>query len=172
MRDRYQPGTSAQWSATCPGDTGEMIEEMMRIGAAVGQMEEMVGNQVTLPPGNPDGVALVVSEVAKPHAIIVDQSGARYLNENQSYMSFCQQMLAHDKIVPAVPSWMVLRTAPMCANTWSPGPCRARRSRKPGSIRDWLKRGETVEQLADRMRDRSREARRDGRAVQRFCPSG
>ena len=32
MRDRYQPGTSAQWSNVTPGDTGEMIEEMMRHG--------------------------------------------------------------------------------------------------------------------------------------------
>ena len=30
MRDRYQPGTSAQWTNTTPGDTGEMIEEMQR----------------------------------------------------------------------------------------------------------------------------------------------
>ena len=51
MRDRYQPGTSAEWSQTPPCDTGEMIEEMMRHGAAVAQMEEMVGFQTTHAPG-------------------------------------------------------------------------------------------------------------------------
>jgi 3-oxosteroid 1-dehydrogenase len=108
MRDVYQPGTSTDWTATCPGDTGEMIQEMMRLGAAIAQMEEMVGNQVALPPGPPDSLALVVSELAKPHSIIVDQSGIRYVNEAQSYMSFCQQMLARHRISPAVPSWLVM----------------------------------------------------------------
>lgn len=107
MRDLYQPGTSAKWTATCPGDTGEMIREMMRHGAAIAQMEEMVGNQAALPPDAPDRVALVVTELTKPHAIVVDQSGDRYTNEAQSYMSFCQAMLARDKHVPAVASWMI-----------------------------------------------------------------
>src|SRR3546814_9683806 len=45
MRDRYAPGTSVKWTMAAPGDTGEMIEEMMRHGAAIAQMEERVGNQ-------------------------------------------------------------------------------------------------------------------------------
>lgn len=106
MRDLYQPGTCSEWSATCEGDTGEMIEEMMRHGAAIAQMEEMVGNQATMPPGATEP-ALVVTELTKPHAIVVDSSGQRYTNESQSYMAFCQAMLARDHEVPAVPSWMV-----------------------------------------------------------------
>src|SRR3546814_14914855 len=51
MRDRYAPGTSVKWTMAAPGDTGEMIEEMMRPGAANAQMEERVGNQQTHPPG-------------------------------------------------------------------------------------------------------------------------
>jgi len=147
MRDRYQPGTSAAWSATAPGDTGEMIEEMMRIGAAVAQMDEMVGNQAAFPPENADGIALVVSEIAKPHSLVVDQSGARYINESQSYMSFCQGMLARHKTVPAVPSWLVFdsqyATRYMVAGTM-PG------STKPPAWfeRGWLKRGATIEDLA------------------------
>ena len=81
MRDQYQPGTSAEWTATCPGDTGEMIQEMIGLGAAIAQMDEMVGNQAAFPPENADGIALVVSEIAKPHSMVVDQSGVRYLNE-------------------------------------------------------------------------------------------
>src|SRR3546814_16611636 len=50
MRDRYTPGTSVKWTMAAPGDTGEMIEEMMRHGAAIAQMEERVGNQQTHPP--------------------------------------------------------------------------------------------------------------------------
>jgi 3-oxosteroid 1-dehydrogenase len=148
MRNLYQPGTSAEWTATCPGDTGEMIREMMRVGAGIAQMNEMVGNQVALPPGQPDRIALVVSELAKPHSMVVDQSGERYLNESQSYMSFCQIMLARNKIVPAVPSWLILDSQYvhkyMVAGTL-PG------SKKPQGWFDqrWLKTADTVTRLAE-----------------------
>jgi 3-oxosteroid 1-dehydrogenase len=115
MRDKYQPGTSAKWTAATPGSTGEMILEMIKIGAAIGQMEEMVGNQMTIPPGKENqGNGVALGELAggqmhytKPHSIVVDQSGVRYMNEGGSYMEFCQNMLKRDKIVPAVPSWWI-----------------------------------------------------------------
>lgn len=115
MRDKYQPGTSTKWTAATAGNTGEMILEMMKIGAAIGQMEEMVGSQMSIPPGkegNGDGVVLGdlaggQMHYAKPHNIVVDQSGVRYMNEGGSYMAFCQNMLKRDKIVPAVPSWWI-----------------------------------------------------------------
>jgi len=149
MRDKYQPGTSAKWSATNPGDTGEMILEMMRHGAAIAQMEEMVGNQAAFPPENPDGIALTVSEIAKPNSLVVDQSGMRYLSENQSYMSFCQQMLERNKKVPAVPSWLVFDSEYMrkyLVTGTLPG------TRKPDSWlgEGWLKKADTIEELAGR----------------------
>jgi 3-oxosteroid 1-dehydrogenase len=108
MRDQYQPGTSVEWTNTTPGDTGEMIQEMMRIGAAVAQMEEMVGNQMAFPPENPEIHPMIQPELAKPHSMIVDQTGVRYVGEAQSYMAFCQAMFARNKIAPAVPSWIVM----------------------------------------------------------------
>ena len=147
MRDKYQPGTSAEWTATSPGDTGEMIEEMMRLGAAIAQMDEMVGNQAALPPGIPDRIALVVSEIAKPHSLVVDQTGERYTNETQSYMAFCQAMLARTAIVPAVPSWLVFDSQYfskyMVAGTL-PG------TKKPKAWYDngWLKKAASLSELA------------------------
>ena len=125
-----------------------MILEMQRIGAALAQMETMVGNQVALPPGFPDGASLVVSELAKPHSIVVDQSGQRYLNEAQSYMTFCQKMLARHECVPAVPSWLVLDSQYLRKYMMSgtlPG------TRKPAAWFEsgWLKRADTLAELAD-----------------------
>jgi 3-oxosteroid 1-dehydrogenase len=48
------------------------------------------------------------SLTAKPHCILVDQSGARYMNEGGSYELYCQTMLERNKTVPAVPSWAIL----------------------------------------------------------------
>jgi 3-oxosteroid 1-dehydrogenase len=109
MRDRYAPGTSVQWTMATPGDTGEMIEEMMRQGAAVAQMEERVGTQVTLPPGAELSEAKPTAQAltASPHVILVDQSGVRYMNEGGSYMAYCKAMLERNKTVPASPSWAV-----------------------------------------------------------------
>jgi 3-oxosteroid 1-dehydrogenase len=109
-------------------------------------MDELVGNQATLPPKTsyPRGVQM---ELALPHAFMADQSGARYVNEGGSYMSFCQAMLERHKKVPAIPSWMVVDSQYMrnymLAHTM-PG------SKKP---RDWysegyLRTGKTIEELA------------------------
>lgn len=110
MRDQYTPGTSVQWTMAAPGDTGEMIEEMMRIGATVAQMEERVGNQMTLPPGTENSEAKPTAQgmTASPHCILVDGTGVRYMNEGGSYMEYCKQMLEHNKTAPAVPSWAIL----------------------------------------------------------------
>ena len=75
MRDQYQPGTQAKWTNTAEGDTGEMIQEMMRHGAAIAQMEEMVGNQMSIPPGvrnEGDGIELSAvggqMNISKPYS--------------------------------------------------------------------------------------------------------
>ena len=109
MRDQYIPGTKTIWSGAAPGDTGEMIEEMMRIGAATAQMDERVGNQTTLPPGaeKSDIKPGAQQLTAAPHAILVDQSGVRYMNEGGSYMTYAKGMLERNKTVPAIPSWAV-----------------------------------------------------------------
>jgi 3-oxosteroid 1-dehydrogenase len=109
MRDQYIPHTRIEWTGVAEGDTGEMIEEMMRHGAAIAQMGEMVGNQRTTPPGFPEGSMGAGTQkiTASPHAIMVDQRGARYMSEAGSYMAFCKDMLERHKTVPAVPSWAV-----------------------------------------------------------------
>lgn len=149
MRDLYQPGALAKWTNVAPGDTGEMIEEMMRCGAAIAQMEEMVGYQTTPAPGAEDADVKPPAQslTAAPHAILVDQSGVRYMNEGGSYMAYCKGMRERNKSVPAVPSWAVFDSQfmrnYMLAGTM-PG------SKKPQSWYDegYLKRADTIEDLA------------------------
>jgi 3-oxosteroid 1-dehydrogenase len=149
MRDRYAPGTFVKWTMAAPGDTGEMIEEMIRQGAAIAQMEERVGNQQTLPPGAEDREAKPTAQAltASPHAILVDQSGVRYMNEGGSYMAYCKTMIERNKTVPAVPSWAVFDSQYMrkymLAGTM-PG------SKKPQSWYDsgYLQKADTIGGLA------------------------
>lgn len=147
MRDQYIPHTRNEWSHTAPGDTGDMHREMMRIGAAMGQMEEFVGNQMTLPPTQEEAAGAQM-ELAKPHAFLVDQTGVRYMSEGGSYMLFCQGMLERHKTVPAVPSWMIMDSQfmkrYMLAGTM-PG------SSKPPIWLEtgFLRMGRTIEELAE-----------------------
>jgi 3-oxosteroid 1-dehydrogenase len=149
MRDKYQPGAQTKWSMAIRTDQGEMIKEMMRHGAAIAQMEEAVGNQQTIPPGAEDSELKppAQSMTAKPHAILVDQSGVRYMNEGGSYMAYCKAMFERHKTVPAVPSWAILDSRYlrkyMLAGTM-PG------NKKPQRWYDegYLRKGDTIEELA------------------------
>lgn len=107
MIDQYIPGTKASWSSTNPGDTGEMIQESMALGAAIAQMEERVGNPTTELPGGAPNPAMQ-GDLAKPHSIVVNQRGERFMKEAASYSDICKNILAHNQQTPAMPCWLVL----------------------------------------------------------------
>lgn len=150
MRDKYMPGTQAAWSNTPEGDTGEMHVEMERVGGVLAQMDQMVGYQTTRAPGfdteyvKPAGQSLT----GRPGAILVDQSGVRYMNEGGSYELFCQTMRERNATVGAVPSWAIFgqtyASDYQVAGKW------VGKAQKP---KDWvesgyLKQADTVEELA------------------------
>lgn len=109
MRDKYMPGTRSEWSQTPECDTGDMHRELERIGAVLAQMDQMVGFQMTPAPGSEHAYVMPGAQAmtGKPHAILVDQSGERYMNEGGSYELYCENMLKRNMTVPAVPSWAI-----------------------------------------------------------------
>ncbi len=107
MRDQYIPGSRAEWTQTAEGDTGDMHKELERIGGQLAQMDQMVGYQMTPAPGWQDMYVApgAQSSTGKPHAILVDQSGERYMSEGGSYELFCENILKRNRTVPAIPSY-------------------------------------------------------------------
>jgi 3-oxosteroid 1-dehydrogenase len=107
MRERYQPkpgGTS--WTHANPGDTGEIMQQVMALGAATEEMDHAVWVATTV---LPDGTrSMLPADLQKPHSIMVDSSGARYVNEATDYMAVGQAMFRRHQTVPAVPSWVIL----------------------------------------------------------------
>ncbi len=106
MRERFQPApSSTAWTHANPGDTGEMIEAMMAHGAAA----ELMDQAWWLPSAvMPDGAKVYVhQERAKPHCMMVDANGERFVNEAASYMEVGQAMYERHRHAAAVPSWLV-----------------------------------------------------------------
>lgn len=106
MRDAYQQApTSLQWTYANPGDTGEMIEAMKALGGTTSRMELSVWVTTSI---LPDGVPVfTLTDMSKPHAMLVDQGGRRYVNEATSYVRVGLAMYARDRETPTIPSWII-----------------------------------------------------------------
>lgn len=151
MRNKYMPGTRSEWSLTNEGDTGEMIEEMARAGGMLAQMDQMVGYQMIRAPGWEDAYMPNCAQgvTAKPHAILVDQSGFRYMNEGGSYEEYCERMLQRDKTVDAVPSWGIVDQQFMDRFTLASGT--VGKTPKSWLKSDYVKQADTIEELAGKI---------------------
>lgn len=145
MLDQYQPGVKSEWTSVIDGDLGELIEAGQRIGAAVAQMDQRIGMAITLPP---DAKAIRPNvDTSKPHCIVVDRSGERYMRESGAPTDICRKMLERQRTAPAIPSLMIVDSqyinTYMLAGTM-PGP------KKPQSWFDskTLRRADSIEALA------------------------
>ncbi|EZP83314.1 3-ketosteroid-delta-1-dehydrogenase [Novosphingobium resinovorum] len=149
MRDTYMPGTQSKWSNGIETDTGDMHRELAAKGAALAQMDQMVGFQMTDAPGwDTDYVKPgTQSTTAKPHAIQVDQSGLRYMNEGGSYEAFCETMLVRNRTVPAVPSWAILDQQYMDEYAVA-GKGTAKKNMAKWLASGWMRKADTVGELA------------------------
>jgi 3-oxosteroid 1-dehydrogenase len=121
MRLKYHPQpSSSDWTNANPGDTGEVLEAAVAIGAAVDCMEEAwwvvtsLGPNETLPEGAraPDGSPLPFMhhlDLSLPFSIMVDQDGQRFCDEAGAYMEIGQRMYQrHKETGKAVPAWVVM----------------------------------------------------------------
>ncbi|HET8711603.1 MAG TPA: FAD-dependent oxidoreductase [Spongiibacteraceae bacterium] len=147
MLDQYIPGIKAEWSSVIAEDLGEMIEEGQRVGGTIAQMDARIGGQVAMLPGSPSKPAVMQNDTSKPHSMVVDQTGVRYMNEAGSSIEFARRMQAHNKNAPTIPSWMIFDS--QYINTYMlagsmPGP------KKPQAWleQNFLRKGETLDELA------------------------
>ena len=105
MRRRYsgdQPN-EGKWSIANPGDTGEVLQTAMHLGARTDLLDEAWWlPSVFIADGGPAAKSLG-SGRQRPGAIYVDSTGRRFCNESNSYVEVGKAMYANK----AVPCWMV-----------------------------------------------------------------
>jgi len=103
MRRRYsgdQPN-EAKWSLANPGDTGEVLQTAMRLGAKTDLLDEAWWLPSVFVA---DPRARVVGQARqRPGAIYVDGTGKRFCNESNSYVEVGKAMYANK----AVPCWQI-----------------------------------------------------------------
>ncbi|GLR65498.1 3-oxosteroid 1-dehydrogenase [Acidocella aquatica] len=123
MRAQYgrQP-VYPQTTNAGPGDTGEMIEAGISLGAAVDCMDEALWGVSSLTPGEQlppgataaDGTPLPFGhhfDISLPHAIMVDQNGMRFTNEAASYMEVGQNLYRrHAETGKGIPAWAIIES--------------------------------------------------------------
>jgi 3-oxosteroid 1-dehydrogenase len=159
MRERYQPRpSSAQWTNANPGDTGEVLELALGLGAAVDCMDEAWWVVTSLTPdGKPprpggyaeDGTPLPFMhhlDLSLPYSIMVDQLGERFCDEAGAYMEIGQRMYHRQQETGrAVPSWVIMDRRQRAYYPWG--------NAQPGQVPpEWLDSGylvkaETLDEL-------------------------
>ena len=159
MREKYQPKPNAwAWTNANPGDTGEMIEAAMKLGAAVDCMNEAWWVITSLAPGeklpegavNPEGVAIPFMhhlDLSLPYLIMVDQDGRRFCDESGAYMEIGQRLYArHEQTGRGIPAWVILDSRHRDNYPWGT----AQPGKTPQSWLDsgYMKRADTLEALA------------------------
>ncbi|WP_028080234.1 FAD-dependent oxidoreductase [Solimonas soli] len=100
LRERYLPKpTQARWSAASPSNTGDLLVEGQRLGAATRLLDEAWWGP-TMHIAGEDRARMLFTERSMPGAIVVNRRGARFFNESVAYTTAVQAMYA-DGNLPA-----------------------------------------------------------------------
>ena len=147
-----------EWTNANPGDTGEMIEAMMRLGAATDCLDTawwaVTSQNVNgeLPEGAtlPDGRVFRFIhhlDLSLPYSIMVDQNGRRFCDEAGSYMEIGERMHdRHGQTGKAIPAWVIFDKRHRDWYPWGfqpPG-----KTPKSWIESGYMKKADTLEELA------------------------
>jgi len=123
LRQVHGPSPNATpWTLANPGDTGELLEAAVGLGAATDAMDEHWWSLTSLGPGETfphgtltkDGQRVPFShhfDITLPHVILVDQDGRRFVNESTNYMEHGQRLYArHRETGRGIPAWAIIES--------------------------------------------------------------
>jgi 3-oxosteroid 1-dehydrogenase len=147
MRRRYsgdQPN-EGKWSIANAGDTGEVLETAMRLGAKTDLLDEAWWLPSVFIANGGAVAASLGSGRQRPGAIYVDSTGRRFCNESNSYVEVGKAMYANK----AVPCWMIFDDGYVGRYVTSANPLK-RNQRLPAELikNGAVRRGDTIADLA------------------------
>ena len=146
MRRRYsgdQPN-DAKWSIANAGDTGEVLETAMRLGAKTDLLDEAWWLPTVFIANGGDAAKALGSGRQRPGAIYVDGTGRRFCNESNSYVEVGKAMYANK----AVPCWQIFDEGYVGRYVSGANPFKKRRLPEELIERGSVMRGDTIADLA------------------------
>ncbi|MCM0625108.1 FAD-dependent oxidoreductase [Lysinibacillus sp. OL1_EC] len=108
LREKYLPSpTNAAWTSSPEGQTGDILEPGVKIGAMLDLMDKVWGAPSVIDPqGHP---FFLVADRGVPNMIVVDSAGQRFVNEAAPYHEFVETMYKHQEVTKqAIPSWILI----------------------------------------------------------------
>lgn len=144
MRRRYsgdQPN-EARWSIANAGDTGEVLQTAMRLGAKTDLLDEAWWLPMVFIT-DPGAASLGVGR-QRPGAIYVDSTGRRFCNESNSYVEVGKAMYANK----AVPCWQIFDEGYVRRYVSGANPLKRRRLPEALIEQGAIKRADTIGGLA------------------------
>lgn len=108
MREQYLPApTSSAWSGGVKTNTGDAINEGVRLGAAIRLINDAWWCTTISVPGEP-APRLSIMEKSYPGSCVVNRKGERFANESQNYMAFQKRLYeVHSDDNPCQPSYHI-----------------------------------------------------------------
>ena len=106
MRAQYQQQPiGTDWTVGAKENTGDGIRAGERVGGALGLMEDAWWGPAILMPGQP---YFCLAERTLPGGLLVNQSGARFVNEAAPYSDVVHTMYERNATAPDIPAWLVV----------------------------------------------------------------
>jgi hypothetical protein len=149
MRRRYsgdQPN-DGKWSIANPGDTGEVLQKAMDLGAKTDLLDEAWWLPSIFIADGGEAAKALGSGRQRPGAIYVDSTGRRFCNESNSYVEVGKAMYANK----AVPCWMVFDEGYVGRYVSGANPLKKRRLPEELIERGAVLRAYTIGELAGQM---------------------
>lgn len=183
LRQKYaREPASDSWTSANRGDTGDLLERMMALGAATAELDTawwvITSHHTdgTWPPETlgVDGDRFPFQhhlDISLPHVILVDQEGRRFCNESGSYMDIGEGLHArHAETGRGLPAWAVFDARHRQRYAWGP--------LMPGTTPEhWIESGYMKQ--ADTLADLAAQCRIDPAGLEaevarfnRFCAEG
>ena len=108
LREQYLPQpTNAEWSAANVHNTGDALNEGLRLNAATHQMDTGWWSTTMKVPGQDKGWLSMVDK-SMPGNYTVNKNGERFSNESQNYVSFVNDMFKeYANGNPCAPCYMI-----------------------------------------------------------------
>jgi 3-oxosteroid 1-dehydrogenase len=170
MRRKYcgdQPN-EAQWSIANAGDTGEVLQTAMELGAKTDLLDEAWWLPSVFIADGGSAAASLGSGRQRPGAIYIDGTGRRFCNESNSYVEVGKAMYANK----AVPCWMIFDDGYVGRYVSGANPLKKRRLPEELFDRGAIARDDTIGGLARRIDVPADELERTIRRFNEFAAKG